>query len=114
MRSPICGRASEAGPSLAALAIDTGRTESEPVTALTLQPSGWKGYTAQILAWQVATSGCFYALYAVTPLVRAQFGVSTTRIGFALTALMLGTRSASRPSDASLTGTGRPECWSSG
>ncbi len=70
---PICGRASEAGPSLAAPAIDTGRTESEPGTGLTPQPSGWKGYTVQILAWQVATSGCFYAIYAVTPFVRARF-----------------------------------------
>ncbi|QRV17254.1 MFS transporter [Haloterrigena salifodinae] len=67
-----------------------GPTESVPGTALDLQPRSWKGYTALILVWQVAASGCFYAVYAVTPFVRAQFGVSTTRIGFLLTALMLG------------------------
>lgn len=65
-------------------------TESASGTALSPWPRGWKGYTALILAWQVAASGCFYAVYAVTPFVRAQFGVSTTRVGFLLTALMLG------------------------
>ena len=65
-------------------------SEPDPSTVLDPRPRGWKGYTALILAWQVAASGCFYAIYAVTPFVRAQFGVSTTRIGFLLTALMLG------------------------
>ncbi len=51
---------------------------------------GWKANTALILGWQVAASICFYAVYAVTPFVRADFGVSATLVGVMVTALMLG------------------------
>ncbi len=52
--------------------------------------AGWKRYTGLILLWQVAASVCFYAIYAVTPFVREDFGVSATLVGVMLTALMLG------------------------
>lgn len=65
-------------------------TELGPDFARELRPRDWKGYTALILAWQVAASVCFYAIYAVTPFIRTQFGLSTTAVGFVLTALMLG------------------------
>lgn len=51
---------------------------------------GWKGYTALILLWQVTASVCFYAMYAVTPFVRDEFGVSATFVGVMLTALTFG------------------------
>ncbi|QFU83938.1 MFS transporter [Natronorubrum aibiense] len=51
---------------------------------------GWKGYTALILLWQVTASICFYSVYAVTPFVRDEFGVSATFIGVMMTALTLG------------------------
>ncbi|WP_255190656.1 MFS transporter [Natronobeatus ordinarius] len=51
---------------------------------------GWKQYTALILLWQVTASICFYAVYAVTPFVRDEFGVSATLVGVMLTTLTLG------------------------
>ncbi len=51
---------------------------------------GWKEYTAIILLWQVTASVCFYAIYAVTPFVRDDFGVSATSVGVLLTTLTLG------------------------
>ncbi|SDJ66594.1 MFS transporter [Natronorubrum texcoconense] len=51
---------------------------------------GWKGYTALILGWQVTASICFYSIYAVTPFVRNEYGVSATYIGVMMTALMTG------------------------
>lgn len=52
--------------------------------------SGWKANTALILGWQSAASICFYAIYALPPFVRDDFGVSATLIGVVVTALMLG------------------------
>ncbi|SEV79662.1 MFS transporter [Natrinema salifodinae] len=51
---------------------------------------GWKGYTALILLWQLTASACFYSVYAVTPFVREEFGVSATLVGVMMTALTLG------------------------
>lgn len=51
---------------------------------------GWRANTALILFWQVTASICFYTIYAVTPFVRADFGVSATLVGVMLTALTLG------------------------
>lgn len=52
--------------------------------------TGWKAKTALILGWQSTASICFYAIYALPPFVRDDFGVSATLIGVVVTALMLG------------------------
>ncbi|APX97509.1 MFS transporter [Natronorubrum daqingense] len=50
----------------------------------------WQANTLLILLWQVSASICFYAVYAVTPFVRDEFGLSATLIGVMVTAMMLG------------------------
>lgn len=50
----------------------------------------WKTNTGLILGWQVAASICFYTVYVIPTFVQDDFGVSTTLVGFMLTAMMLG------------------------
>ncbi|WP_435176409.1 MFS transporter [Halorussus sp. AFM4] len=43
-----------------------------------------------VTLWQVAASVCYYAVFAATPFVRAEFGLSRFRVGLVVTALTLG------------------------
>lgn len=50
----------------------------------------WRVLTGIILLWQVTASLLFYAVYAIPPFIKADYGVGATQVGFMITAVMLG------------------------
>jgi len=50
---------------------------------------GWHG-VGLVAGWQTVASLCFYAIFAATAFLRAEFGLSRTLVGVIITVTMLG------------------------
>lgn len=50
---------------------------------------GWHG-VGLVAGWQTVASLCFYAIFAATAFLRAEFGLSRTLVGVTITVTMLG------------------------
>jgi len=50
---------------------------------------GWQG-VGLVAGWQAVASLCFYAIFAATAFLRADFGLSRTLVGITITVIMLG------------------------
>lgn len=59
-----------------------------------------------VLAWQIAASLCYYAVFASTPFFREAFGLSRFLVGFVITALTLGYTALLLPAGALIDGYG--------
>jgi predicted MFS family arabinose efflux permease len=66
---------------------------------------GWHG-VGLVTGWQGFASLCFYAIFAATAFVRADFGLSRTLVGVTITATMLGYTVLLFPAGAAVDGYG--------